>query len=641
MNSTGSSYPLASLYVGDLHPDVTEAMLYQKFSPAGPIMSIRVCRDIITRRSLGYAYINFHQPADAECALDTMNYEVIKGRPIRIMWSQRDPRLRKSGVGNIFIKNMDESIDNKALFDTFSAFGNILSCKVVCDENGSKGYGFVHFETQEAANRAIETMNGMLLNDRKVLERDRQLTSGKTEPVSCSLGKNVLMSTFGFVGHFKSRKDREAEFGAKAMEFTNVYVKNFGEDVDDEKLKEVFSEYGRTLSVRVMMDERGRSRGFGFVNFESHEDAQKAVEQMNGKELSGRVIYVGRAQKRLERQGELKRKFEQMKQERLHRYQGVNLYVKNLDDSIDDERLRKEFAPYGTITSAKVMMDGGHSKGFGFVCFSSPEEATKAVTEMNGRIVSTKPLYVALAQRKEERKAILTNQYLQRLASVRAMPGPVGSYQQSSGYYVSAMPQPQSRSFYAPNTMSPIRAAPRWAAQPPRPQANIGTQTVGGRTSMSAAAVRGVSQYKYSSGVRNMQQVIAMPGQTTIQQVVEPAVHVHGQEPLTASMLAAAPLMEQKQLLGERLYPLIQALHPSLAGKITGMLLEIDNSELLHMLESPESLHSKVSDFISGTGIWLRAVLIHLSLLRWMKQWLFSKLTRRRKSPQISNVHFG
>ncbi|XP_071776860.1 polyadenylate-binding protein 1-like [Centroberyx gerrardi] len=612
MNSSGPAYPLSSLYVGDLHPDVTEAMLYQKFSPAGPIMSIRVCRDIITRRSLGYAYINFQQPADAECALDTMNYEVIKGRPIRIMWSQRDPGLRKSGVGNIFIKNMDESIDNKALYDTFSAFGNILSCKVVCDEKGSKGYGFVHFETQEAANRAIDTMNGMLLNDRKV-----------------------------FVGHFKSRKEREMEFGAKAMRFTNVYIKNFGEDYTDEKLKEVFSAFGRTLSVRVMKDERGRSRGFGFVNYDNHEDAQKAVEEMNGKEINGKILYVGRAQKRMERQGELKRKFDQIKQDRIQRYQGVNLYVKNLDDSIDDERLRKEFAPYGTITSAKVMTDASQSKGFGFVCFSSPEEATKAVTEMNGRIVATKPLYVALAQRKEERKAILTNKYMQRLATVRTMTSPIIDSYQQAGYYM-AVPQPPTRSFYNHNAVSNMRTAPRWTAQPPRPQGpystqfvgsavprrastpiatvrqastqaprimnctqkttNIGTQTVGGRTDMSGVA-RG-SQYKYSSAVRNTQQVITVPATMTRLQVVptsvmEPAVHIQGQEPLTASMLAAAPLMDQKQLLGERLYPLIQTLHPNLAGKITGMLLEIDNSELLHMLETPESLHSKVDEAVA------------------------------------------
>ncbi|XP_021094580.1 polyadenylate-binding protein 1-like isoform X6 [Heterocephalus glaber] len=405
MQAGGQGYPLSSLYVGDLHPDVTEAMLYETFSPVGPILSIRVCRDVATRRSLGYAYINFQQPADAERALDTMNFEVIKGQPIRIMWSQRDPGLRKSGVGNVFIKNLEDSIDSKALYDTFSTFGNILSCKVACDEHGSRGFGFVHFETNEAAQQAISTMNGMLLNDRKV-----------------------------FVGHFKSHREREAELGAQALAFTNIYVKNLHVDMDEQGLQDLFFEFGKMLSVKVMRDNSGHSRGFGFVNFEKHEEAQKAVDHMNGKEVSGQQLYVGRAQKRGERQNELKRRFEQMKQDRQTRYQGVNLYVKNLDDSISDEKLRTVFSPYGVITSAKVP---------------------------------------------------------------------------------------------------------------------------------------------------------------------EPAVHVPGQEPLTASMLAAAPLHEQKQMIGERLYRLIPEVYAALAGKITGMLLEIDNSELLLMLESPESLQAKVEEAVA------------------------------------------
>ncbi|XP_007902469.1 polyadenylate-binding protein 4 isoform X1 [Callorhinchus milii] len=612
MTAAGASYPMASLYVGDLHSDVTEALLYEKFSPAGPVLSIRVCRDMITRRSLGYAYVNFQQPPDAERALDTMNFDVIKGKPIRIMWSQRDPSLRKSGVGNVFIKNLDKSIDNKALYDTFSAFGNILSCKVVCDENGSKGYAFVHFETQDAADRAIEKMNGMLLNDRKV-----------------------------FVGRFKSRKEREAELGAKAKEFTNVYIKNFGEDMDDDRLKEMFDKFGKTLSIKVMTDLNGKCKGFGFVSYDRHEDASKAVEEMNGKELNGKLLFVGRAQKKVERQAELKRKFEQLKQERISRYQGVNLYIKNLDDTIDDEKLRKEFAPFGSITSAKIMLEDGRSKGFGFVCFSSPEEATKAVTEMNGRIVGSKPLYVALAQRKEERKAHLTNQYMQRITGMRAMPANtiINQFQPAAGgYFMPAVPQAQSRAtYYAPNQMAQMRPNPRWQQQQTRPQGfqavpnalrqggprpslrhlspagttpgprgmpnaqRMGVTTVQNmahRPGIAGPPPRAVTPYKYATTVRNPHQPLVQ-SQLGGQQAPQPAVLVHGQEPLTTSMLAAAPPQEQKQMLGERLFPLIQNMHPSLAGKITGMLLEIDNSELLHMLESPESLRSKVEEAVA------------------------------------------
>nr|XP_023020946.1 polyadenylate-binding protein 1-like [Leptinotarsa decemlineata] len=609
MNPAAANYPMASLYVGDLHSDITEAMLFEKFSTTGPVLSIRVCRDLVTRRSLGYAYVNFQQPADAERALDTMNFDLVRGRPIRIMWSQRDPSLRKSGVGNVFIKNLDRSIDNKAMYDTFSAFGSILSCKVAQDETGqSKGYGFVHFETEEAANKSIEKVNGMLLNGKKV-----------------------------YVGRFIPRKEREKELGERAKLYTNVYVKNFGEDLSEQELRNMFEKFGKITSYKIMSRDDGQSKGFGFVAFENPEDAEAAVEALSGKEiLDGKPLYVGRAQKKAERQQELKRRFEALKMERLNRYQGVNLYVKNLDDTIDDDRLRKEFTPFGTITSAKVMVEEGRSKGFGFVCFSSPEEATKAVTEMNGRIVGTKPLYVALAQRKEDRKAHLTSQYMQRVANMRMQQ--MGQFMQpgtSNGYFVSAIQA--SQRFYGPAQMTQIRTSPRWPSQTPmrhagqggaavfsgipnvyragsRPQnqsssvrGNIGvprpitgqTQPVQGRPLSGQGVVTPTGSrpsYKYTANMRNPPQAVPLQDAPA---PVQQAVHIQGQEPLTSTMLASAPPQEQKQMLGERLFPLIQRMYPDMAGKITGMLLEIDNTELLHMLEHNESLKNKVEEAVA------------------------------------------
>lgn len=622
----------ASLYVGDLERDVTEAQLYDMFSQVGPVASIRVCRDAVTRRSLGYAYVNYNSALDehaAERALDQLNYQQINGKPIRIMWSHRDPSQRKSGVGNIFIKNLEETIDNKALHDTFYAFGTILSCKVATDPatSKSKGYGFVHFETEEAATKASETVNGMLLNGKKV-----------------------------YVGPFLKKGERPAE--EKTVRFTNVFVKNLAEDTSDESLRSKFGEYGTITNVVVMRDGEAKSKGFGFVNFDDPEEAAKAVDALNNSDFNGKTMFCGRAQKKAEREAMLRSQYEQRRMERIEKYQNVNLYVKNLDDSVDDEKLREEFAAFGNITSAKVITvvkeDKTISKGFGFVCFTTPEEATKAVTEMNSKMVAGKPIYVALAQRKEVRRAQLEQQYAQRMLMPRpsapgilpgappsgmyphgtpvfyAQPGGVPAGGPRPGMVYQPMvargyrgPVPQPRPGYQP--LPPNYVVPpaqprqgRQRGQRAQGQPNQGQsppQNAKGGQALQPGMARQPRSPKYPNGMQGAPAAGgrsgAPPAQPPPPAMVPPSAPpqqpvavapgvvpgvVPAQEQLTTATLAAAPPEQQKQMLGERLFPLVQRLQPELAGKITGMLLEMDNTELLLLLESPESLLAKVEE---------------------------------------------
>ena len=705
----GSQPHSASLYVGELDPAVTEAMLFELFSSIGQVASIRVCRDAVTRRSLGYAYVNYNSTADGERAMEELNYTVIKGRPCRIMWSQRDPALRKTGQGNIFIKNLDTAIDNKALHDTFASFGHILSCKVAQDEFGaSKGYGFVHYETAEGAREAIKSVNGMLLNDKKV-----------------------------FVGHHIPRKDRESKFDEMKANFTNIYVKNIEPEVTDEQFRELFEKYGDVTSASIARDpDTDKSRGFGFVNYVNHENAATAVDELHNKDFRGQNLYVGRAQKKSEREEELRKQHEAARQEKASKYQGVNLYVKNLSDDVDDEELRKIFSTVGNVTSAKVMRDSGpdgnessdgekdkenkkeseekdvksdeekkeggenadeknkddglkkdapkgpktlgKSKGFGFVCFSNPDEATKAVSEYHQKMVHGKPLYVAIAQRKDVRKNQLEaslqarNQIrLQQAAAVAGIPqqqfmqpamffgpgqqpgmiAPQGAgraampFSAPQGMMMPGMPAARAGQFpgmppqqggrggqqMPPNAFgmpgqAPFGGMPQGAAAGfpqgmgypqavAQLQAQLGRGAPGGRggpmqgmsgippqmmTGMQGQGMRGrdgrPQQYpgqQPRAGMGGMGMGMAggpMGGHPQMRgggaaamgggpQGVPPS----GGSGMSLEALSQAPPNQQKQLLGEAIYPKIQQLQPELAGKITGMLLEMDNPELLSL----------------------------------------------------------
>jgi polyadenylate-binding protein len=631
---TPAPFQSASLYVGDLHTECTEGVLFEIFNRVGPVASIRVCRDAVTRRSLGYSYVNFHNVQDAERALDIINFTDIKSKPCRIMWSQRDPSLRKSGVGNVFIKNLPSSVDNRTLIDTFSVFGNILSCKVVTDEAGApKGYGYVHFETEEAAKEAILKFNENSIDDQKV-----------------------------FLDMFVHSKDR-----VQKVDWTNLYVKQFPEQWDEAKLTEVFSAFGEIASLMIIRDpETGKSKQFGFVNFAQHEGADKALNELNNKEFDDEsapggtlALYVNRAQKKTERTREIKKRIDDLNQERVSKYQGMNLYVKNIDDTLSDDAFRETFAQFGTITSARIMRESELSKGFGFVCYSSPEEATRAVTEMNGKILRGKPIVVTLHQRKEQRRAHLATTHAHR--NMRFTPGP-GMPMPYMNMYPQGQPQgpggqyPRNFASYPngpqggmpfpgrggggssrgmpfpgrggavpgfngmPNNQFGMYNMPQGGMQGqqykragPMGQQRGGVQDgrnrvpqQGGPNNMQRSPPGGgqrqnmQSNVKFNSQVRNNQ---VMQSQQQMSQSMPQSMpqsipmHIKGHdEPLDDQALAAADPAMQKNMIGERLYPLIFVHEPSKAGKITGMLLEMDNAELLNLLESPDALQNKVEE---------------------------------------------
>ncbi|KAE8725120.1 Polyadenylate-binding protein 7 [Hibiscus syriacus] len=105
---------MVSLYVGDLHPDITDGTLFDAFNSFKGISSVRV----------------------SHYAMEKMNHSSIHGKMIRVAWSLRDPDARKSGVRNVFVKNLSESIDCVGLQELFQRFGNVISCKVATFEDG-------------------------------------------------------------------------------------------------------------------------------------------------------------------------------------------------------------------------------------------------------------------------------------------------------------------------------------------------------------------------------------------------------------------------------------------------------------------------------------------------------------------------
>jgi len=154
----------ATIYVGDLDQQVSEALLWELMLQAGPVVNVHIPKDKLSGTHSGYGFVEFHSEEDADYGIKIMNMIKLYGKAIRVNKASQDKKTLDVGA-NLFIGNLDIEVDEKLLYDTFSAFGIIIATpKIMRDPDGtSRGFGFVSFDSFDASDAAIAQMNGQYL----------------------------------------------------------------------------------------------------------------------------------------------------------------------------------------------------------------------------------------------------------------------------------------------------------------------------------------------------------------------------------------------------------------------------------------------------------------------------------------------
>lgn len=159
----------ATCYLGNLEARVTDEIIWELFLQCGPIVNVHIPKDKITGEHQGFGFVEFRTEEDADYAIKIIHMIKLYGKPIKVNKASQDKRTQEVGA-NIFVGNLDDDADEKMLKDVFSAFGVVLSTKIMRDpESGSsKSYGFVSFDNFDSSDAAIAKMNGQFIGGKPV-----------------------------------------------------------------------------------------------------------------------------------------------------------------------------------------------------------------------------------------------------------------------------------------------------------------------------------------------------------------------------------------------------------------------------------------------------------------------------------------
>lgn len=314
----------------------------------------------------------------------------------------------EEALNRIHVNNLAWAITPEQLQKHFEEFGEIETVKIPTrPKGGSKGFGFITFKTNEAAKNAVEKMNNTPVENRRI---------------------GVVFST-----SVEKSKDKPKKpiVSGKEQESKKLVVRQLAWSVKDEKLEESFKNYGNLKEHSVVKARNGKSKGFGFVTFETVEQATAAKEAMDGKEIEGRAITVhfsnssprkkqakAKKEEKTEEkeQASPKRKSKGKRKNRKKKGQqqreaepaseeaqrnpkerkSAKLYVKiskKTETTVED--LTNVFKTYGALKKVEITKTKeGVIKGHAFITFENVEEASSALEstktqELNGVSLAT------------------------------------------------------------------------------------------------------------------------------------------------------------------------------------------------------------------------------------------------------------
>ncbi|NXS45747.1 NUCL protein, partial [Balaeniceps rex] len=350
-----------SLFVGNLAPTKEYEELKIGIREFFGKKNIEVL-DVRIGASKRFGYVDFSSAEDLDKALQ-LNGKKLMGLEIKLEKAKSKETIKENkkerDARTLFVKNLPYRLTEDEMRDVFE---NALEIRIVMNKEGnSKGMAYIEFKTEAEANKALEEKQGTEIDGRAMV--------------------------IDFTGE-KSHQDHQK--GGGERESKTLIVNNLSYAASEETLQELFK---KASSIKMPQTNQGRPKGYAFVEFPTTEDAKEALNSCNNTEIEGRAI-------RLEFSSPAWQKGNANARGGFNQ-QSKTLFVRGLSEDTTEETLRESFE--GSI-SARIVTDRdtGSSKGFGFVDFSSPEDAKAAKEAMEDGEIDGNKVILDFAKPKGE-----------------------------------------------------------------------------------------------------------------------------------------------------------------------------------------------------------------------------------------------